>query len=75
MKKIITSAVAASIMLGSTASAAAPAFDREAAPTIAAEGLDGENGILIALLAAAAIIAGIILIEEGEDEDPLPTSP
>ena len=33
------------------------------------KGLDGENGILIALLAAAAIIAGIILIEEGEDED------
>ncbi len=75
MKKIFTSAVAASFLLGSTATAAAPAIEREAAPAVMAESLDGENGILIAVLAAAAVIAGIILIEESEDEDDLPTSP
>ncbi|MDG2002020.1 MAG: hypothetical protein P8J20_01685 [Novosphingobium sp.] len=34
--------------------------------------LEGENGILIALLAAAAVIAGIIIIADGSNE---PTSP
>ena len=75
MKKIISSAVAASLMLGSTAAVAAPAIDRAVAPVMDGEELSGDNGILVALLAAAAIVVGIILIEESEDEDDLPTSP
>lgn len=76
MKKIITSAVAASILLGSAVSAtAAPVLPRDAATVTDAEGLEGESGILYALLAAAAVIAGIIIIESGEDDDDLPTSP
>ena len=63
------------VMLGSTAAVAAPAIERDAAAVASAENLEGENGILIAVLAAAAIIAGIILIEEGEDDLDLPTSP
>lgn len=35
------------------------------------ERLEGENGILIAILAAAAVIAGIIIIADDND----PTSP
>ena len=40
------------------------------------EVLEGENGILIALLAAAAVIAGIIIIADDNDStDPGPASP
>jgi len=37
-----------------------------------AEKLEGSTGIIIAVLAAAAVIAGIIIIADGDDE---PTSP
>ncbi len=76
MKKIITSAVAASILLGSTVSAsAAPALDRDAAFVSDSEAFLGGNGFLIILLVAAAIAGGIIAIESGEDDNDLPTSP
>ena len=75
MKKIITTAVAASMLLGSTSSAiSAQALDRDAAFVSESEEVEGGSGILIAILAAAAVIVGIILIEKDQDED-LPTSP
>ncbi len=46
----------------------APAVERVSG---SAENLEGENGIVIALLAAAAVIAGIIIIAD----DGNPTSP
>ena len=45
-------------------------LERTTAP-IEGENLEGENGILIAVLAAAAVIAGIIIIADDND----PTSP
>ena len=75
MKKLITTVVAASILVGTTANAvAAPVIDRDAATVSEAEGLEG-GSLLIVLLIAAAIAAGIILIEKSEDPDSLPTSP
>tara|TARA_R110001599_G_scaffold169808_1_gene359802 strand:- start:62 stop:355 length:294 start_codon:yes stop_codon:yes gene_type:complete len=49
----------------------APTIERAGAKSAASEQLEGENGILIALLAAAAVIAGIIIIAGDND----PTSP
>ena len=54
-------------------SANAPVAQRIGAITNAkAEKLQGSNGILIGVLAAAAVIAGIIIIADGDDS---PTSP
>ncbi len=75
MKKIITSAVAASILLGSTASAvSAQAIDREAASVSQSEEA-GVSSLLVVLIVAAIIAGGIIALEGGEDDDDLPTSP
>jgi len=54
-----------------TANSTAPAVERAGAVSASSERLEGENGILIALLAAAAVIAGIIIIADDND----PTSP
>lgn len=75
MKKIITTAVAAGLMLGTTANAAVPAIDRDSVAMTEAEGLEGEGSLIIILLAAAAIAGIIVLIEDNEDFDDLPTSP
>lgn len=75
MKKIINSAIAASIVLASTTAAAAtPTIERGSADVIEAEGLEGQSGWIIALLAALVAAGVIFLIEDNEDED-LPTSP
>ena len=77
MKKIISSAIAAGLLLGSTAANAAPVIDREAASLSDADGFggDGDGGGLLIVLLLAAIAAGIVIfIEDNEDED-LPTSP
>ena len=70
MKKIVTAAVAS---LGLVATPALAQAERVGAPVEAGEQLEGENGILIAILAAAAVIAGLIILLE-DDEDS-PTSP
>ena len=77
MKKILSSVIAAGLVLGTTAANAAPAIERNAASVSDAEGFggDGEGGGLLIILLLAAIAAGIVIfIEDNEDED-LPTSP
>jgi len=76
MKKIITTAVASGLLLGTSANAAvAPTFDRDSAAVAEAEGLEGEASLLIVFLIAAAIAGAIVLLEDNEDPDDLPTSP
>ncbi|MBH5322505.1 hypothetical protein [Aurantiacibacter sediminis] len=76
MKKLITSVVATGLMLGSTAAVAAPTIDREGAPVLNAEESGMSAGVIAALLAALAAVGLVILIEDNEDDnDPLPTSP
>lgn len=63
----------AAVSLAASPAIAEAAFERANAPVEGESELEGENGILIALLAAAAVIAGIIIIaDDGEDA---PTSP
>ncbi|WP_340587824.1 hypothetical protein [Erythrobacter alti] len=76
MKKIITTAVATGLLLGTSANAvAAPVIDRDAATVSDAEGIGEGGSLLIVLIVAALIAAGIVLIENNEDPDNLPTSP
>ena len=71
MKKTLIAAVAS---LGMVATPALAQAQRADAPVEASEQLEGENGVLIAILAAAAVIAGIIILLEGDSEDE-PVSP
>lgn len=75
--KIATTAAAALALSATPVLAQEASIDRLPAPVDAqGEQLEGESGILIALLAAAAIIAGIIIAADGgTDEADLPTSP
>ncbi|RPF70412.1 hypothetical protein [Aurantiacibacter spongiae] len=76
MKKILYSTIAASILVGSTASAAnaAPVLERDGAPVAAEENAGISSALLILLF--AAIAAGIvILVEDNNDDEDLPTSP
>nr|WP_298926002.1 hypothetical protein [uncultured Erythrobacter sp.] len=65
----------AAVSLAASPAIAEAAFERTSAPVEGESELEGEGGILIALLAAAAVIAGIIVIASGDDGDDLPTSP
>lgn len=68
IKKLSLATAAAALALSPTIGYAAQAnVDRSSAPTAAESNLEG-NGIILALLAAAAVIAGIILIADGDDE-------
>ena len=60
--KLAAGFAAVSLIAAPVAAQAAPAVERIAATSSSSEQLEGENGILIALLAAAAVIAGIIII-------------
>lgn len=75
--KIATTAAAALALSATPVLAQEASIDRLPAPVDAqGEQLEGGSGILIALLAAAAIIAGIIIAADGgTDEADLPTSP
>ncbi|PHR11433.1 MAG: hypothetical protein COA41_20195 [Sphingopyxis sp.] len=69
-----TSLVAAPALAQSQQSAAKPAaakIERVSAKSDDASELEGENGVLIGLLAAAAVIGGFFLIAESSD----PVSP
>ncbi|QFT77035.1 hypothetical protein [Erythrobacter sp. THAF29] len=64
----------AAVSLAASPAIAEAAFDRSTAPVEGESELEGGSGILIAILAAAAIIAGIIVAADDNGED-LPTSP
>ena len=80
MRKTLSFLAAGSMVVG-TAAQAAPAADRIAAPIGANEQLGGGDGYFPAvpvLLAFGAIIVGLVLIFDDEDDlidspDPLPT--
>ncbi|MEP2988595.1 MAG: hypothetical protein ABJN65_04395 [Parasphingorhabdus sp.] len=69
---IAAASLAVAPVAAQAADSVAPAVERIGATSENSEKLEGENGILIALLAAAAVIAGIIIIADGDDD---PTSP
>ena len=74
MKKIISTAIAASLMAASTAAVAAPAVERLDAPVSEAEEAGVSTGLVVigfAILAAAIVY----FIEDNDDNDDLPTSP
>lgn len=64
----------AAVSLAASPAIAEAAFDRSTAPVEGESQLEGEGGILIAVLAAAAIIGGIIIIA-GSNGTETPTSP
>lgn len=77
MKKLLTSLAVAGAMVTTPALAQDAAFDRAPAPVDESEQLEESTpGLLIALLAAAVVIAGII-VATGEDnaDEQLPSSP
>ncbi|MDE1466994.1 hypothetical protein [Aurantiacibacter sp. D1-12] len=76
MKKLLTTVAVAGAMVTTPALAQDAAFDRLPAPVEQGEELEGEAGLIIALLAAAAVIAGIIIATGTDNADEqLPASP
>ncbi|NIJ38250.1 hypothetical protein FHR22_002961 [Sphingopyxis panaciterrae] len=75
MKKAAISLAATSMILAPVAASAAPSVDgARATSTVAGESeLDGSSGWLLGLLALAAIIGGIFLLADNNDD--APTSP
>ena len=67
MKKIL---IAATATIGLVATPALAQAERVGAPIEASEQLEGENGVLIAILAAAAVIAGLIILLEDDTDEP-----
>lgn len=63
---------AAALSLAATPAIAEAAFDRSSAPLEGESEAAGGAGLLIGLLGAAAVIAGIIVVADDNDE---PTSP
>ncbi|MFL0357356.1 hypothetical protein ACI5KX_12860 [Erythrobacter sp. GH1-10] len=63
----------AAVSLAASPAIAEAAYDRANAPVEGESELEGESGILIAILASAAIIAGIIIVADGGED--APTSP
>lgn len=66
--KSIALGLAALAAVAAPVGASALAAERAAAPVGSANELEGDNGILIGVVAAAAIIAGIIIISDDGDE-------
>ena len=74
--KTLTTAAAAIALTATPVFAQEASIDRLPAPVDAqGEQLEGESGLIFALLAAAAIIAGIIILVDSGDDEVLPTSP
>lgn len=75
--KLFTASAAALALSVTPALAQESQFDRAPASIEDAEGIDGNGpGLLLAILALAAIIGAVLIAagQEGDDED-LPTSP
>ncbi len=71
--KFRTLAVATAVVsLAATPAIAEATFDRSIAPVEGESSLEGEgSGIILALLAAAAIIAGIVVAAGSGDDNPI----
>ena len=65
--------IAAATAAASLAVAPAVAAERTVAPIAGESEMEGGSGIIIGILAAAAIIAGIIIAADSDDD--APTSP
>lgn len=76
MKKLFTTIAVAGAMATTPALAQEATFDRMPAPVEEGEQLEGRAGVIIGILAAIVVIAGII-VATGEDnaDEQLPTSP
>ena len=74
MRKLIMSAAAAAIIVGSSVAQAAPVADaRAGSPVAEAEGLSSE--ILLGLLAAILLTIALLGINDNDVPDNFPTSP
>ena len=79
MRKFIVSAAAAAMVMGSTVAHAAPvAIDNARSDSsLTGEGIAGENSshIWLGLLGLAALVFVLVMINDNDGEDDLPTSP
>ncbi|MDG5747281.1 hypothetical protein P8Q88_03730 [Qipengyuania sp. XHP0207] len=70
LKNVLMSAAAASLAVAPAAVSAAPAVDRISQPSAETSELGGP-GLIIAIIAGVAIIAGIIIAADDDDDEPL----
>jgi hypothetical protein len=74
MRKLIMSAAAAAMIVGSSVAQAAPVADaRAGSPVAEAEGMSSE--ILLGLFAAILLVIALIGINDNDVDDNFPTSP
>lgn len=74
MRSIVSALAAASLIVASTASAAAPTDARMSSPVPAAEATNGDSTWLW-IAGGAALLLVLFLVVLDDDEDDLPTSP
>lgn len=76
MKKLVLAFGAASLAFSPVAASAVEGsqLSRSSAPVEGESELTGGSGIIIGLFAAAAVIAGIVVVADDSNDD-LPTSP
>ena len=72
LRNVTTAIGALALVVTPLAAQAAAPLARDAAPVDSAEELAGGSGIIVALLALAAVVGGVLIAIEDEDE---PTSP
>jgi hypothetical protein len=79
MRNFIVSAAAAAMLMGSTVAQAAPvAIDNtRSGSSVTGDQLAGENSahIWLGLLGLAALVVVLVMINDNDGEDDLPTSP
>ena len=71
--KLAGALAAVSLVAAPVMAQSAPAVERVSAKTDATEKMEGDSRVIFALLAAAAIIAGVIITADNDDDNP--TSP
>ncbi len=70
MTKFLATTAVSLALIATPVVAQATTADRASAPVGATSELEGGSGIILAILAAAAIIAGIIIAADNEDDVP-----
>ncbi|MCP9222498.1 hypothetical protein MKP08_07035 [Erythrobacter sp. LQ02-29] len=71
MKTRILTAAATALALVSVPTMAQAEVSRDAAPVEGESNLAGGSGVIIGILAVAAIIAGIVVAADSDDEEPI----